>query len=159
MSPTVRSAHLSDAGAMAALINKIIKTGGATAYRQPFDKQGIVEHFIKPPYGINCAVALGNVEIVGFQALEWSDPDWPGADKLPADWAIIATYVALGHHGRGIGRSLFAATLAAARAAGVRCIDATIRFENPGGQAYYDRMGFVDYRIDKATISKKLDLA
>lgn len=82
-----------------------------------------------------------------------------GPDHLPSDWAVIATYVALDQQGRGIGRKLLAATLAAAREAGVSNIDATIRAENTGGLAYYSRMGFVDYRMSDETISKKLSVA
>ena len=94
----------------------------------------MIEQFISPLYGINCAVAFERLGIVGFQSLEWSDPDWPGPDKLPADWGIIATYVALGRQGRGIGRTLFAVTFEAARAAGVHRIDATIQCENFAGE-------------------------
>jgi ribosomal protein S18 acetylase RimI-like enzyme len=154
----VRTADVADAEPMAALLNALIAQGGTTARRRPFDKKQIVEQLISPPYGINCAVAAAGSDVVGFQALEWADPDWPGPDKLPPDWAIIATYVALEHHGQGIGRKLFATTLAAARVASVRHIDATIRCENAGGLAYYDGMGFVDYRQGDGTISKRLEL-
>jgi ribosomal protein S18 acetylase RimI-like enzyme len=155
---TVRPAQISDAEPMAELINKLIARGGTTAYRRPFDGDGIVKYFIEPRFGISCAVAVDGVNIVGFQALEWSDPDAPGPDKLPSDWAVIATYVALGHQGGGIGRKLLAATLAAARAAAVSCIDATIRHENTGGLAYYERMGFVDYRMGDDAVSKRLNV-
>ncbi|MGI9434305.1 MAG: GNAT family N-acetyltransferase [Geminicoccaceae bacterium] len=155
----VRTAQVSDAKPLAELINEIIARGGTTAHRRPFDEQQMIEQFINPPYGISCTVAVESLEIVGFQVLEWSDPNWPGPDKLSEDCGIIATYVALGCHGQGIGRKLFATTLAAAQAAGVRRIDATIRSENFGGQAYYDRMGFVDYRTGDSTVSKRLDFA
>ncbi|MGI9436245.1 MAG: hypothetical protein ACR2Q4_15715 [Geminicoccaceae bacterium] len=58
-----------------------------------------------------------------------------------------------------IARRLFEATLAAARVAGVHHIDAAIRCENVGGLAYYDGMGFVDYRQGHGAISKRRDLA
>jgi ribosomal protein S18 acetylase RimI-like enzyme len=45
----------------------------------------------------------------------------------------------------GVGSALFEETKKAARAAGVRTIDATIRADNTGGLAFYTRMGFVDY--------------
>jgi GNAT superfamily N-acetyltransferase len=143
---------------MAEVINPIIAKGGTTAHRQPFDEQRVIEHFIAPPYGIHCAVAADQ-KIVGFQALERCDPNWPGPDRLPADWAVVATFVALDRHGQGIGRRLFEATLAAARAAGVLTIDATIRRENAAGLTFYTRMGFVDYRTGAATIAKRLDLS
>lgn len=159
MSLIVRPALPSDAKAMSELINQIIAKGGTTAHRQPFDDSRMIEHFIAPPQGINCAVALDDQEIVGFQALDWSDPNEPGQDQLPADWAVIATFVALGRHGQGIGHRLFEATLAAARAADVRTIDATIRHENAGGLIFYGRIGFVDYRKGDTAISKKFDLS
>lgn len=143
---------------MAEVINPIIAQGGTTAHRQPFDEQRMIDHYIAPPYGIHCAVA-DDQKLVGFQALEWCDPDWPGQDRLPADWAVIATFVALGRQGQGIGRRLFEATLAAARAAGVRTIDATIRRENVAGLTFYSRLGFVDYRTGDATIGKRMDLS
>jgi GNAT superfamily N-acetyltransferase len=143
---------------MSEVINPIIAKGGTTAHHWPFDEKRIIEHYITTPYGINCAVAVDDQKIVGFQALEWCDPNWPGQDRLPADWAVIATFVALGRHGQGIGRRLFEATLAAARAADVRTIDATIRCENVGGLIFYSRLGFVDYRKGDATIGKRMDL-
>ena len=102
-------------------------------------------------------------QIVGFQGLEWADPDWDGnendeTNKLGPDWAIIATFVALDQQGKGIGRLLFRETLRSAEAAGVSKIDATIRRYNAGGQAYYERMGFRDYHETSISISKRYDV-
>lgn len=153
----VRAADRGDADAMAALINEIIAIGGTTAHRDPFDAARIVDVFIAPKRAIACVVAVdGAGGIVGFQALEWSDPDWPGAHRLPPDWAAIASFVAPSVHGRGVGRALFAETRFAAKAAGVAFINATIRRENVGGLAFYDKLGFVDYRSTPAAISKRL---
>lgn len=143
---------------MAGILNAIIAIGGTTAHREPFDAARIQREFIAPARGICCFVALDAGAVRGFQALEWSDPDWPGADRLPADWAFISTYVAPGRHRRGIGRDLFDRTRAAARAAGVRFIDACIRLENAGGLAFYDRMGFKEYRRGTQTVSRRLRL-
>ncbi|WP_448950036.1 N-acetyltransferase family protein [Labrys neptuniae] len=151
----VRSAQPGDAGAMAAILNEIIAIGGTTAHRDSFDERGIVGTFIAPEFGISCFVALDGVQMLGFQALEWCDPAWPGPDPLPADWGVIATYVDPQAHKKGIGRALFAKTAVAAREAGVRFVDATIRKENTGGQAYYQGIGFSDYRVGAETISKR----
>ncbi len=155
----IRTADIADAKPMAALINALIARGGTTAHRRSIEKKQIIEQFISPPYDIKCTVAVDGSDVIGFQVIEWADPDWKGPDKLPPDWAIIATYVALERHGQGIGRRLFGATLAAARAAGVHHIDAMIRCENVGGLAYDDGMEFVNYRQGHGAISKRLDLA
>ena len=152
----VRAAGPGDAPAMATLINAIIAIGGTTAHRTPFDAEGIVAKFIAPPLLISCFVACDGAEILGFQSLDWSDPDWPGEDAMPADWGIIGSFVDPAAQGRGVGRALFAATREAARRAGVSTIDATIRRENTGGLAFYDGLGFTDYRSDELSISKRL---
>ncbi len=141
---------------MAHILNEIISIGGTTAFRQPFDERGIVDTFISPKRAISCFVAIERAQLLGFQALEWCDPNWPGEDPLPADWAVISTYVKPVAHNRGIGRALFARTAKAARQTGVRFIDATIRKENSAGQAFYQAIGFADYRSDAETICKRL---
>ncbi len=147
MTISIRPAIAADAPAMTALINKIIALGGTTAHQRAFDAARMQAHYIAPPRCICCFVADRNGQILGFQALEWADPDWDGAGKLPADWAVIATFVDIGHQGMGIGSGLFGATLGAAEAAGVVAIDATIRADNEGGLFYYEDMGFEDYGI------------
>jgi len=144
---------------MAELLNALIARGGSTAYRQPFDADRLAATFIAPERGICCFCAENGGAVVGFQSLEWVDPDWPGPDRLPADWAIISTYVALGRHGQGIGRRLFGATIGTARAAGVRHIDATIRRENSFGLGYYAGIGFRDYRAGEETVSKVFEVS
>ncbi len=155
MTIEIRAAWQSDAGQMADLINRIISIGGSTAYRTQFDTDKIVSEFISPELSICCHVAVDAGRVCGFQALLWADPSWHGEDRLPSDWAVIATYVDPETHGKGIGRALFSSTDAAARAADVVAIDATIRKENAGGLSYYARMGFVDYRSGDETISKR----
>lgn len=141
----LRPATPADAGALAALLNQIIKKGGTTAHLNPFDAPRMLNHYIAPPLAISCTVAEVSGTIAGFQALEWSDPNWPGPDSLPADWALIASFVDADFQGRGIGNALFTKTLAAAHSAGVRYIDATIRADNQGGLAFYTSRGFTDY--------------
>lgn len=73
----------------------------------------------------------------------------------PPDWGVIATFVDPHAHKRGAGRALFANTVEAAKNAGVSFIDATIRKENTGGQAYYGGIGFTDYSESAETVSKR----
>ncbi|WP_282608261.1 GNAT family N-acetyltransferase [Pelagibius sp. Alg239-R121] len=155
MSLLIRTAREDDASEMARLINEIIAIGGTTAHRQAFDEPGIISDFISPKLGICCFVAADGPQLLGFQALEWCDPEWSGEDRLPADWAVVATYVDPQTHKRGIGRALFSKTAEAAKAAGVCFVDATIQRENTGGQAFYQGMGFTDYRTGVETVSKR----
>lgn len=155
MNLVVRAARDEDADQMAAILNEIVSIGGLTSREGPFDGERIRREFISPPRGISCFVAAAGSDVKGFQSLEWSDPDWPGEDRLPADWAFISTYVQSGHRRLGIGKALFGRTIAAADAAGVCFIDASIRLENAGALAFYDSLGFEDYRRIANTVSKR----
>jgi len=155
MSIVIRAASDGDANQMAAILTEIISIGGLTSHQAPFDGERIRREFISPKRGISCFVAVAGSKVRGFQSLEWSDPDWPGEDWLPADWAFISTYVQPGHHRLGTGTGLFEKTAAAAEAAGVRFIDATIRLENRPALAFYDRLGFENYRRTTHTVSKR----
>ncbi|WP_439574199.1 GNAT family N-acetyltransferase [Phreatobacter sp.] len=150
----IRPAGPADAPAMADLLNAIIARGGTTAHRTPFSAERMVAHYVAPPRAISCMVAEADGRILGFQPLEWCDPDWTGPHPLPADWAVIATFVAIGTQGQGIGARLFAATRQSAKKAGVKAIDATIRRENAGGLAFYSRMGFQDSWSDATVVAK-----
>ena len=141
---------------MATILNALIVQGSTTAHRAPFSPDQIADQFLISRFAISCFCALDAGQVIGFQALEWSNPDWPGADRLPPDWAIISTYVAPHRQGKGIGRALFAATRAAAETAGANRIDATIRCENAGGLAYYTRLGFTEYRESAEAVSMVL---
>jgi L-amino acid N-acyltransferase YncA len=153
----VRQATAADAPAMAELLNAIIARGGTTAHRTPFSTERMIHHYVASERGISSVVADAGGAILGFQSLDWPAPDWAGANPLPAGWAYIATFVAIGAQGRGVGQRLFAATLAAARGAGVTTIDATIRRENAGGLAYYSGLGFQDYWSDEVVLAKKFE--
>ena len=152
----LRQATPADAEALCEVINPIIAAGGTTAHRRPFDAERMRRHYIAPPRHISCTLAEEDGTVLGFQALEWADPDWEGEGPLPEGWAIIATFVRPGLIQGGIGTRLFAVTRAIAREAGVVAIDATIRRENTGGLAFYGRMGFEDWSCDDERISKKL---
>jgi len=136
----IRKATDHDAQQMTDLLNAIILKGGTTAYETPFSADKMIADYINPSNLISCHVADDN-GICGFQRLTRPDPQSPFDDH----WAIIATFVADGMGGKGIGKKLFAANQAAARAAKIKTIDATIRADNISGLGYYNAMGFVDY--------------
>lgn len=165
MTLTIRPATLADADTLIGVINPIIRAGGTTAHQTPFDPARMARHYIAPPRLVCCMVAELNGLPVGFQTVMWPDEE---GDVFPEGWAIIASFVAQDAAGQGVGRGLFAATRIAAKAAGVTCIDATIRADNAVGLAYYDSLGFTDYDLLVAVplrdgtlvdrIRKRLDL-
>ncbi|WP_165354820.1 hypothetical protein [Tropicimonas sp. IMCC6043] len=57
-----------------------------------------------------------------------------------------------------MGRALFDATRAAAEAAGIDRIDASIGADNADGLAYYDAMGFRTYRTPDGVIAKLYEM-
>jgi len=155
---TVRPARSEDAVRMADILNTVIELGGRTSHTTRFDAARIEAEFIAAPRGVSCFVALVDGGIAGFQAVEWSDPAWRGEDPLPEDWAFISTYVAPEHHRRGLARAMFERSVRAARAAGVRCIDATIREGNDEALAYYGSVGFTEYRRRPGAVSTRFVL-
>lgn len=140
----VRPATPDDAADMATVLNAIIAIGGTTAHERPFDPDRMRDHYVTSPHSIACHVAEREGRVVGFQSLAWPKD---ANDPMPPGWAIIATFVADGQQGHGIGQALFAATRAAALAAQVATIDATIRADNTGGLRYYSGLGFTDYAV------------
>lgn len=135
---------------MCAVINPIIAQGTTTAHRRPFDQTRMVDHYIAPPRGLSCVVALRAGLLLGFQAVDWADPAHDGPDPLPEGWGSIGSFVAPEAQGLGLGHALFATTLAAARRAGVIAIDATIRADNRPGLGFYHKLGFRDYAVIRA---------
>ena len=158
----IRPATPDDAPAMTALQNEIIAIGGTTAYQRPRHEDEVREDYITAPEAVCCHVAVDDDgTLLGFQALG----RWPG---LPAGWADIGTFVTPARQRSGAGAALFAATAAAARAAGITTINATIRADNVPGLGYYARRGFIIYATDSdwalddgrvvGRVSKRFDL-
>ena len=157
----IRPARLTDAAAMTALQNRIIRLGGTTAYEEEREEAQIIAAYIAPDHGICCHVAELEGAVVGFHVVS-PNP------LLPPGWAEIGTFVSADIQARGIGQALFAATREAARSAGVKVLNATIRADNRPGLAYYARIGFADYKQDPdwalqsgevvGRVSRRLDL-
>ena len=81
--------------------------------------------------------------IAGFQALVKSF-------GLPVNWVDIATFARVKPKVRGVGTSLFNSTREFAKESHVNVINAKIRADNESGLSYYSKMGFVEYKTDKA---------
>ncbi|MBB4183581.1 GNAT family N-acetyltransferase [Sinorhizobium terangae] len=140
----VRPAHADDIPTLRAFLNEIIRIGGTTAHETPFTDESFAAHFLTCPGFVSCYVAEdADGRACAFQGLE----RWAG---LPDGWVDIGTFARPHAKVRGAGMALFTATKAYARAAGFQAINATIRADNIGGLAYYGKMGFIDYKVDKA---------
>lgn len=136
---SVRRAGRLDAREMADLLNPIILEGGTTAHTEPVTRETILHWMQRDPDRAAWFVAeTANGEIKGFQFIE------PHA-SLDSDVGDIATFVAIGETGLGIGSKLFEHTKSAARELGYRWINATIRADNSSGLIYYQSRGFEDH--------------
>ena len=126
---------------MAALLNHIIAIAGTTAHEAPFAPEAIIAHYIQGDEPICCHLAEDEQGLIGFQSVGHNA-------ALPEGWGDIGTFVAPDRQRSGAGQALFAVTVTAARGAGVKVLNATIRADNAPGLGYYARRGFVDYAED-----------
>ena len=141
----VRDATSADAPELAGLLNAIIARGGTTALERPFTPEQLDATYLTGPKVLSCVVAAdgeaGRLE--GFQTLT-KEP------YVPDDWGDIGTFTRIDGIQRGVGSALFAATRDRARSLGLAAINAKIRADNSGGLTFYDKLGFEDYRVDRA---------
>jgi len=158
----VRTAKINDAEEMRVMLNEIVAIGGSTAIEEPLSASDITANYLDGPDHVCCFVAEdAKGRIAGFQALEHK----PGqARKI----AYSSTFARQTDRVPGIGTALFETTKAAAAELGITEIVAKIRADNVSGLAYYTKMGFVDFGIEKAVplkdgtpvdrVSKRYDL-
>ncbi len=144
MTIQTRNVEAADCGALAALLNRIIDIGGTTAYQTPFTEARFANEFLDSATRIACTLALFDGHPCGYQFLGRPTKD---AYPTPEAWAFIASFVAPGMQGHGIGKALWSDTLLAARSAGVQAIDATIRADNVAGLRFYSGLGFTDWDV------------
>jgi GNAT superfamily N-acetyltransferase len=144
MAPVVSAARDDDASALALLINELIAAGGTTALEEPFDGERLARKYLTGPDVLCCFVAHDQhgSEPLGFQTLVREE-------GLPDRWGDIGTFARAGGTKRGIGSALFAATRDRAAQLGLVALNATIRADNAGGLAFYSKMGFEDYAVDR----------
>ena len=126
---------------MAALLNRIIAIGGTTAHEAPFAPEAVIAHYIEGAEPICCHLAEDDQGLIGFQSVGHNP-------ALPEGWGDFGTFVTPDRQRTGAGQALFAVTMTAARGAGLKVLNATIRADNAPGLGYYARRGFVDYAED-----------
>lgn len=138
---------------MAEVQNAIYRAGLRSG---PVDVALVRERYLDMEHGIACTVAERDGRVIGFQSLKRA---WPGNPYGVAEgWGIIGTHIHPDAGRGGLGRRLFAESVAAARAAGLRHVDASIGADNAPALAYYAAMGFRPYREGSDTIAHRLDL-
>ena len=136
-----------DNGAIARLITAIVERGGTTALTRPVTAEDIAEWRAFAPERSAWRVALDDAEAV--QGVEWIEP----RSDLPPEACDIATFVAPGRQGLGIGSALFSAISDAAHRLGYRWINAAIRADNEGGLIFYQSRGFRPHgRVEDAAL-------
>ena len=145
-----RPAIPDDAEGMAAVQNEIFAAG---LRKTPTDVMAILAAYINHVDRIQCVVAEDDDgRILGFQSLRLAKVGNPW--DVESGWGIIGTHVSPLAGRKGVGSALFKDTVQAARAFGLRNIDASIGADNMLGQAYYDAMGFQTYRTPENLVCK-----
>jgi len=148
----VRPVQEQDLLALCDILNEIISIGGSTAYEGVFEAQSFDAVFVSGESCLECLVAVVNGTPMGFQAVA----HYP---NLPDDWLDISTFARVSGKVKGVGSALFSdmAKLLAGR--GFSYLSASIRSDNQQGLAFYSKMGFEDYAVDKAiTVEKGLPI-
>ena len=150
---TLRPATPDDADALAAVQNAIFAAG---LRKTPVDADRMRAIYLDLPQTLALTVAERQGKVLGFQ---WLGRAWPGNEYgVAPGWGMIGTHIRPDAGRSGIGRRLFAETLAAAQRAGLAHIDASIGDDNAPAFAYYQAMGFRPYRKSEGRIPHRFDL-
>ena len=150
---TLRPATPDDADALAAVQNAIFAAG---LRKTPVDADRMRAIYLDLPQTLALTVAQRQGQVLGFQ---WLGRAWPGNEYgVAPGWGMIGTHIRPDAGRSGIGRRLFAETLAAAQRAGLAHIDASIGDDNAPAFGYYQAMGFRPYRKSEGRIPHRFDL-
>ena len=153
MTISVRDAVASDAAEISAFLQELTALGKRV---RPDSEDFVREYYIGDPLKVSCSVAVDETGVLGFQTIKLAEAGNPW-DVTPG-WGIIGTHIRPSAARRGVGRALFAVSLAKAREAGLEHLDASIGSANAEGLGYYDAMGFRTYRTPGDLICKRFDL-
>ncbi len=143
MTFTVRNMAAKDVPACVSIINRTIEIGGSTAYEDFYDEQGFHDHYFEEP--AVSLVVLSEDRLVGFQA----------CFEVETGIYSIGSFTDQTDPIKGAGQALIKGTIAAARKKGAKEILAKITSDNVGGLAYYSKMGFEDYKVVKADLTRR----
>ncbi|MEB2843997.1 GNAT family N-acetyltransferase [Rhizobiales bacterium RZME27] len=150
----IRTAIPADAPAMSAMLQLLVQAGKRIS---PADEAFVLSQYISNPDGIRCSLAIDDGgSVLGLQSLIFARDG--NRYETPVGWGIIGTHVSPLAARRGVGRQLFEVTKRAAAEAGLAKIEAFIGEKNAEGQAYYEKMGFVTYRLAEGAVCKRFEL-
>lgn len=150
----IREAVAADAEGIAEVLHALVVAGRR---RGSAEVSYVIRHYLEHPDRLGVTLAAGDDgTILGFQSLKCSSPGNPY--DTPDGWGIIGTHVRPSAERQGVGRALFAASEAIARAAGLKGIEASIGNDNPIALAYYGAIGFHDHGKTAAAVCKRLAL-
>lgn len=150
----VRAAVAGDAPEVSRFLQALVAAGKRVL---PADEAFVRDVYICHPDNIACSVAEGDDgSLMGIQMLLWATEGNPYG--VAPGWGIIGTHVNPKAARRGVGRKLFAATKAAAEAAGVTKIEATIGAQSREALEFYDSMGFETFEADAAKVRKSFEV-
>lgn len=151
----IRPTTDADTGPISAMLVALREAGKRT---RPCDPDFVHATYVASPELLASHVAEDDAgRVVGLQVLLLAGPEDPF--DVPEGYGGVGTHVAPDAARQGIGRRLFAATLAAARAAGLPALDANIAADNDDGLTYYEAMGFRTDRSGEGRIIKRLILS
>lgn len=146
----IRPAEKRDAEGIAAVLADLVEAGKR---KKRCDRQFALDHYVSHPDKIECYVAEDeDGSILGFQSLKLALTD--NEYGVAPGWGVIGTHITPKAARRGVGRALFDATKQAAQRSGIPAIEAFIGSANTDGQAYYEAMGFRDYRSTENAVCK-----
>ena len=136
----IRRASGDDAGAVAAILNRVIEGGRHSLLDTPFsdaEERAYIEALGDRAFIHAAETVAGG--IVGFQTIEpWNTFVTREFDHV----ATMGTYVDEPFRRSGVGAALAAASFAAARASGYEKIFTDLRADNVGSLCYHLSLGF-----------------
>lgn len=138
---TVRPATPDDAEAIASILAGIAAEAVHSAIDRPWpaDAQRRYLESLSPREIFHVATGDGGV-VIGYQSLDL----WSPVLNTMAHVGQVGTFLSPAARGQGIGRALFAATTAHARAHAFRKFVITVRASNPRAQRFYSSLGFAE---------------
>ena len=126
--------------------------------RLPADDAFVRDVYISHIDNIACSVVEDeDGTLLGVQVLKLATEGNPY--EVAPGWGIIGTHVSPNAARLGVGRKLFVATFAAAEAAGLKKIEATIGAKSPDALSYYEAMGFQTFDNDDARVRKCFEVS